>query len=738
MADFRSADEERFLFKAGKRKLRVVDFSVREEVSTPYEVDLTLATRDDEVEVSFDDVIGEIGLLTIYGLKTDSVRYVQGIVNKFWLTGSTGRFFLYKATLVPALWLLSLEQDCRIFQEKNVQEIFEDILIESGITSDRFDFRLQGSYEKMDYCVQYRETDLHFISRLAEGEGIFYFFEHDKDSHLLVFADSAGIYKPIEGEKNKDNQVEIEFQPGAGMVGTKETIQTAAQSRQISLGKVSLKDYNFLKPSAKLLRHKDAKTHKEIEQYDYPGDYIADGRGDTLANIRLEEGRTFMDTTEGQSNSPRFIPGFTFKLTEHDLTSFEKEYILTSVSHFGSQPQVLEEQAGTEGSSYSNQFIAIPSDVVCRPLRRTPKPIVQGIQTAIVVGPAGEEIYTDDHARVKVQFHWDRVGKKDEKSSCWIRVSQIWAGAGWGAMHIPRIDQEVVVDFLEGDPDKPLITGRVYHGTNTPPYTLPDEKTKSTLRSDTSLGGGSFNELMMEDKAGETQVVLLNAYGHKLTMDEKEQILTIETRDAHKISMDDKNKCMVVETTNAHKLLFDDKNEKVVLNSTQGHTMEIDDLNKKITTQTAAGHIFLFDDENKKISLTTTEGHSAVLDDDQKKMSFASASGHHVTLDDDSDNVTIEDAGGNIVKLDAGSTITVESGGDINITASSGKIALEANEISLKAMNVEIKADMDVKIEGGMNMEAKGGLSAKVEGSTMAELKGGAKTTISGGIVMIN
>jgi len=738
MADYRSADEERFLFKAGKRQLRVVEFSAREGISTPFEVDLTLATREDEVEVTFDDVVGEVGLLTILGLTADSVRHIHGIVNRFWQTGSSGRFFLYKATLVPSCWLLSLAQDCRIFQEKEVKEIIEEVLTDAGITSDRFDFRLQGSYEKKDYCVQYRETDLQFISRLAEAEGIFYFFEHDEENHLLVFADSAGLYKPIKGKKNDKNQVEIKFSPGAGMVTTSETVYKVAQSRQISPGKVSLKDFNFLKPSAKLLRPKEAKTHADIEQYDYPGNFIEDARGDTLANIRLDEGRTFLEVIEGQSSCPRLIPGFTFKLTNHDLGSFEKEYLLTSVSHFGSQPQVLEEQAGAEGFSYSNQFSGIPSEVVYRPLRITPKPIVQGIQTAIVVGPAGEEIYTDEHGRVKVQFHWDRVGEKDEKSSCWIRVSQIWAGAGWGAMHIPRIDQEVVVDFLEGDPDKPLITGRVYHATNTAPYKLPDEKTKSTLRSQATPGGGSYNELLMEDKSKETQVVLLNAYGHKLTMDEKEQILTIETRDQHKVSMDDKNKLIAVETTNAHKLLFDDENKKIVLNSTNGHTLEIDDENKKITTQTTDGHKLLFDDDNKKIELITTGGHSAVLDDDQKKMSLASTSGHHVTLDDDADNVTIEDAGGNIVKLDAGSTITVETGGDINVMASSGKIAMEANEISLKAMNVEIKADMDVKIEGGMNMEAKGGMSAKVEGSTMADLKGGAKTTISGGIVMIN
>jgi type VI secretion system secreted protein VgrG len=730
MAVFRSADEESFLFKAGKRQMRVVDFSAREEISTPFEVDLTLATRDDEEEVTFDDVVGEVGLLTIFGLTTDSERHFHGIVSRFWQTGSTGRFFLYKATLVPSLWLLSLAQDCRIFQEKEVKEIIEDVLTDAGITSDRFEFRLQGSYDKTDYCVQYRETDLNFISRLAEAEGIFYFFEHEEDSHLLVFADSAGLYQPIQGDKNDDNQVEIAFRTGTGMVVTQETIQTVAQSRQVSPGKVSLKDFNFLKPSAKLLRHKEAKTHAEIEQYDYPGDYIEDGRGDSLANIRLDEGRTFLEVIEGQSNCPRLIPGFTFKLTEHDLSSFEKDYLLTGVSHFGSQPQVLEEQAGTEGFSYSNQFSGIPSDVVYRPLRKTPKPIVQGIQTAIVVGPAGEEIYTDEHGRVKVQFHWDRVGEKDEKSSCWIRVSQIWAGAGWGAMHIPRIDQEVVVDFLEGDPDKPLITGRIYHGTNTPPYKLPDEKTKSTLRSQTTPGGGSHNELLMEDKSKETQVVLLNAYGHKLTMDEKEQILTIETRDQHKVSMDDKNKLIAVETTNAHKLLFDDENKKIVLSSTNGHTLEIDDENKKITTLTTDGHKLLFDDENKKIELVTTDGHSAVLDDDQKKLSLASSSGHQVTLDDDADNVTIEDAGGNIVKLDAGSTITLESGGDITISGEKGAI-------SIKGMDISIEATNELNLKGGKNLNAEAGVQYNAKG-TMVKTESSGPHTIKGTPVQIN
>jgi type VI secretion system secreted protein VgrG len=242
--------------------------------------------------------------------------------------------------------------------------------------------------------------------------------------------------------------------------------------------------------------------------YDYPGEYLEQDRGKKLADIRLQEAVTFTDRADGNSGCPRLIPGFTFKLADHERETFNQEYLLVEVMHTGSQPQTLEEHAGMGGASYSNQFLCIPSSVTFRPERNKPKPVVEGVQTAIVTGPGGEEIYTDEHGRVKVQFHWDREGTKDEKSSCWIRVSQVWAGAGWGGMYIPRIGQEVIVDFVEGDPDRPIITGRVYHGTNKPPYTLPDDKTKSTIKSDSSIGGGGSNEFRFEDKKGEEEIFL--------------------------------------------------------------------------------------------------------------------------------------------------------------------------------------------------------------------------------------
>ncbi|MBW2662324.1 MAG: type VI secretion system tip protein VgrG, partial [Deltaproteobacteria bacterium] len=413
-----------------------------------------------------------------------------------------------------------------------------------------------------------------------------------------------------------------------------------------------------------------------------------------------------------------------------------KDYVLTHIEH-----EVREvsdyygasiESMGSE-SPYINRVKCIPFDVPYRPSRDTVKPVVRGTQTAIVVGQAGEEIYPDEHGRVKVQFHWDREGTNDENSSCWIRVSQVWAGAGWGAMHIPRIGQEVIVDFLEGDPDRPIITGHVYHGTNTPPYSLPDEKTKSTIKSNTSLGGGSANELLMEDLNGKTQVVLSNAYGHKITEDEETQTLTVETRDLNMIRMDDKNKNIFIQTTKAHKLLFDDENKKIVVNTTDGHAIEMDDENKKIFTKTKDGHIFLFDDENKKIEIVSKDGHSVVLDDENEKMGMTSKKGHAITIDDSGDSITLEDSdGSHRFKIDIG-------GSKLIIATDSGSIELEAasGSITLSAADIEVAASNSLKLSGGMSGELDGGTQTSVKGVTTS-VEGSAMTEIKGGLVKIN
>ena len=485
---------EQFIFNISGTHLRVINFMAREANSKPYEVELMLASTD---EIYFDDAIAQESLLTIRGQKD---RYFHGIINKFIMAGKNGRYYLYQAMMVPSIWILSLRKNIRIFQKKSTKEIVTIILKEAGILSNSFSFRLQGKYEAREYCVQYRETDLDFISRLLEEEGIYYFFEHKTSKHKLIFGDSPVCYTPING------QSKISFKPSDGMVATEEFINSFSLARQIQTGSVTLKDFFYEKPSLNLTSTEKASSFKTLEIYDYPGLYTKKNEGKQRAKTRLQESVLFGDMAEGQGICRSFTPGFTFKLSDHKQNSLNQKYLLVEVNHSGSQPQALEERAGSAGFSYSNGFIAIPAKVTYKPVRNTPKPTVEGVQTAIVVGPSGEEIYTDKFGRVKVQFHWDRIGKYDEKSSCWIRVSQNWAGKNWGSFFLPRIGQEVIVDFLEGDPDRPIITGRVYNGESITPYNLPANKTKSTIKSLSSKGGGGFNEFRFEDKKDSEQI----------------------------------------------------------------------------------------------------------------------------------------------------------------------------------------------------------------------------------------
>jgi len=528
-------------------ELRVVDFTATEAISTPFKVELTIASED---ELNFDKVIGKTALLTVASQKAD--RFFHGIINQFTQAGVTGRFNVYRASLVPSLWLLSLEQDCRIFQEMTVQKIIQEILANRKITSDHFAFRLQGTYKPRNYCVQYRETDFNFISRLLEEEGIFYFFEHADDKHLLVFGDGTVNYQPIQGKAT------VQFHEADGRVAEEETVFSMVLSRQILPEKVVLKDFNYENPGLDLSAPKPAKPVQELEIYDYPGEYLEEERGKTLAQVRLQEVTAFKDKAEGEAKCVRFTPGFVFTLAGHDLGDCNQEYLLAEVSHMGTQTQAMDEESNEGGFSYSNHFSAIPSTVTFRPERKSPKPVVEGIQTAVIVGPSGEEIYTDEFGRVKVRFHWDRRGSNDENSSCWIRVGQLWSGNEWGAMFIPRVGQEVIVDFIEGDPDRPLITGRVYNRDNMPPYALPAQKTRSTIKSYSTPGGNGFNEIRFEDKTGEEQLFIHAQKDHdvRTEFDRKEWV----GQDGHLIVV--RNQLEKVEG-DKHLTVNGDQNEKV-------------------------------------------------------------------------------------------------------------------------------------------------------------------------------
>jgi type VI secretion system secreted protein VgrG len=498
IADALKESKIKFSILGTEYRIAVESFHAAEKISATFNINLRLISED---QIKAADVVEKPGLLTVVGQTGD--RYFHGVISQFMLSGKNGRFYLYQAKLVPSIWFMMLNQDCRIFQEMSVVEIVRELLKDNDIPSDRYEFRLKESYEKRRHCVQYRETDLIFISRLLEEEGIFYFFEHSKDKHLLVFADSTVAYKPIDGEPK------VKFNSGGGLVAEEESVSELSMTRSVRPGKIAQAAYNFKKPSLDLTVQRQGKTYDKYEIYDYPCNYGYTEGGQRLAQIRLEEQKTFEERAQGFSNCPRLIPGFMFDLSGHDFSELDKKYVPVIVEHTGSQFHVLGEKSGIGGDfSYSNEFTAIPATVTLRPGRAIDKPIIQGLQSATVVGPKGEEIYTDEWGRVKVQFHWDRLGKNDEKSSCWLRTAQAWGGGGWGAQFIPRVGDEVLVDFMEGDPDWPIIVGSVYNEANQPLYDLKNNKTQSGIKTRSYPDGPGFNELRFEDKKGEEHVYL--------------------------------------------------------------------------------------------------------------------------------------------------------------------------------------------------------------------------------------
>ncbi len=480
-------------------QIAVERFHATEQISAFFTVDLWLVSES-EIKKP-EDIVKKEALLTVTGNLGD--RYFHGLINQFMLSGRNGRFFLYQAQVVPSLWFLGLNQDCRIFQNMTVPDIVKEILKNNEIDTKKYEFRTKEKYSERRYCVQYRETDLGFISRLLEEEGVYYFFEHTKDNLLLVFGDSTVAYKPIEGPTT------VKYKSGGGMVASEESISKFSLTQTVRSGLVVQAAYNFKKPSMAQETKAQAKTNDKYEVYDYPHNYGYPDEGNYLAKVRLEENKTFEQSAQGKSNCPRFLPGYTFNLHDHEFSSLDREYLIVLVKHHGSQEHVLGEKSGIGGDfHYDNSFTVIPSSVTLRPGKSIPKPVVHGIQSATVVGPKNEEIYCDEYGRVKVQFHWDRKGKRDDQSSCWLRCAQTWGGGGWGAVFIPRVGDEVLVHFMEGDPDWPIITGSVYNGANPPLYDLPANKTRSTIKTRSYPNSNGYNEIRFEDKAGSEEIYL--------------------------------------------------------------------------------------------------------------------------------------------------------------------------------------------------------------------------------------
>ena len=451
-------------------------------------------------------------------------REFTGIINQFSQGTRHARFSFYYMTIVPHIWLLTQNYQSRIFQQKSVPDILKIVFKGFEVA-----WEVQGTYEPRNYCVQYRESDFDFASRLMEEEGIYYYFEHSEGKHKMVVADTPQSHRDCPSKSSIPFFIDV--------TRSKEDYVTSVHSwqtgYQLQTGKVTLWDYNFQLPNKKLEADKpslfNVGDNQKLEYYDFPAGYackydgISKDGGEqagelqkiytdnrTTAENRMQALDVRYKTATGSSDCSSMIAGYRFALTQHPNTNENGKYVITSVNHEVEQnPAYVTDDHSDQ--PYRNSFTCVPHGAGVppfRPLMKTPKPIIYGTQTATVVGPSSEEIFTDKYGRVKVQFNWDREGKVDASSSCWIRVAQSWASNRWGMMFIPRIGMEVVVHFIDGNPNQPIITGCVYNPETMPPYTLPDEKTKMTIKSNSSKGGKGFNEFRFEDKKGKEQIFI--------------------------------------------------------------------------------------------------------------------------------------------------------------------------------------------------------------------------------------
>lgn len=468
-----------------------------DEISRCFRYETGLISKD--INVKAEDILGTPVTITV---RTDSAkRFFHGIVAEFAFHEYREDYAHYRVVLRPWLWFLINRSDNRIFQKKSVVEIIEAVFKPHAHV--KVEKRLKASYPPRDYCVQYRESDLDFVQRLMEHEGIFYHFDHADGEHTLVLSDANASVKDAEGFET------IKFRGEAGNVIAQDDVITDFLPRAaVRSGAYVHTDYDFKKPATDLMTKSEApKSHEAAkgELYHYPGDYIEVGAGEPLAAIRLEEAQAPHVRVAAAGNVRGLWSGVSFQLDEFEREADNQKYLVLRSDY-----EMWDDQyrAGMQrqGEGFGVRLKLQPLSLTFRPERRTPRPLMSGPQTAVVVGPSGEEIFTDEYSRVKVQFHWDRLGGKDENSSCFVRVSSVWAGSGWGFIQIPRIGQEVIVDFLEGDPDMPIITGRVYNAAQMPPYGLPANATQSGWKSNSSPGGGGWNEMRFEDKKGSEEV----------------------------------------------------------------------------------------------------------------------------------------------------------------------------------------------------------------------------------------
>jgi type VI secretion system secreted protein VgrG len=663
MPDYTQANRPlRVTTPLGEDALLLAGLTGVEGVSVPFSFKLDLLSEDPAVSAA--RLLRQPVAVTLR-LPDGGERVVHGLVRRFVQQGRSEELTAYQAEVVPWLWFLSLSRESCIYQNLTVLQIVEQVFRGRGFAD--FELRCVKSYPTREFCVQYRETHLDFVSRLMEEEGIFYFFEHAADRHLLVLADANSAVKPCP-EMPRARMAPQRAEAGADVVTAVRVEESAV------IGKVVLKDYDFLQPSLNLESAIAAADPEEV--YDYPGEFAAPDEGERRARIRLEAAAAVRQVVRGESTCRGFVSGHRFDLAEHYRPDANQAYMLLQVQHTASAGDYRSWDATP--LDYRNQFLAIPHRTAFRPARVTPHPVVHGTQTALVVGPAGEEVWVDRHGRIKVQFYWDRVGRKDENSSCWVRVSQPWAGKGWGSVQIPRIGNEVIVEFLEGDPDRPLVTGCVYNAEQTPPFELPGAGIQMGMKSRSSKGGGGYNEITLTDTKG-TELITIHGQYDMDTVVEHDERLGVGNDRSVSVGA---NQTLTVGDNRSASI---GKDDSVSVGGSRSVTVDKDES----LDVTGSRSVSVGKDETNEVSgkrTTTITREEALSVNDKRTVEVAK---------DDLLKV------GKKLVIDAGDEITIKTGKASIVMKKDGTITIKGKDVKIDASGkINGKASSDIVLKG--------------------------------------
>ncbi len=697
-------------------KLALYSMSGREALSRPFVYEVDLLSEDESL-----DLLALLGKpASVVCERTDGTqREFNGLVTQFALVGEHGNYAKYRAVLRPWLWFLGQNVFSRVFQPETVPNVVTALFRERGFS----DFELSiasGSYRKWDYINQYRESDLNFVSRLLEHEGIHYFFKHQGGKHILVLADSNAAHKPQPGYERVLYYPPLEVERRHD-----EHIEHWTTSREIRQGTFSSADWDFMQAAiVQASTSSPLKTEMaNAEIYEYPGIFDTNDLGDALVKLRLEEQQVEHELVQGAGSTRGLGAGVRFALAQFPRDDQNKEYVIQSAA-YEIHVSEFEANALTESDrQFRFTFSALDAKRPYRPPRVTKKPVVEGPQTAIVVGQENQEIFTDEYGRVKVQFHWDREGKYDENSYAWVRVSQGWAGTQWGAVHLPRVGQEVIVEFLEGDPDRPIVTGRVYNQENMPPYTLPDNRTQSGIKSRSTPDGApdNFNEIRFEDKKG-SEEFHIQAEKDMTSLVKNNQSTTVQKDRSASVGGSDSVSVTGNRSLSVH------GNLSVSVDGSGGSPPH--------SSHTVTGQHKLHASDNIEIDapnyIKLVCGSSSILIE-PSKITIAVDGGASIVLDPD---ILAKSKSGTQLKLDADAGIEASTGAKLKLDATVNAQSQASAQMQLDT-NALLKANADVTLDG-LNVTAKGKVQATLQVGGSSVQCSPAGTQVGGPMVNVN